>query len=199
LTLLHPTTAAITLSVMSSFDIPSVCPLTKEALPESSLDSAVVFGVAVPSSKTKTFCGHVCTMGALVNHIEDNKGPIKCPTCEKSHVISVCDLDAAQKLCASDDDSSRAELITFRYGPQVYYLTVSECTTAQDRISQVLGIEDVQVLHHGKTVHPDSNKTDDEVSSALLDISQSEKGKPTLVISGKRTGRWGAQGGHVHR
>jgi hypothetical protein len=182
---------------MSSFDIPSVCPLTNEALPESSLDLAVSFSVAVPSSITKT-CGHVCTMGALVNHIEDNKGPIKFPTCEKSHVISVCDLDAAQKLC-SDDDPSRADLIAFRYGPQVYYLTVSEGTTAQDRISQVLGVEDVHVLHHGKTVHPDSNKTDDEVSSALLQICQSEKGKPTLVISGKRTGRWGAQGGHVHR
>ena len=73
---------------------------------------------------------------------------------------------------------------------------------AQDRIVQVLGIEEshLKVLHHGKTVYPDSNMSAQEVSNNLIDICKSEEGKkPSLVIMGKRTGRWGAQGGHVHR
>lgn len=183
---------------MSAFDTSaSNCPLTKEALPESSLDTAVVFGVAVPSDKIKT-CGHLCTLSALVDYIEESKGGVKCPSCKKSHVISVCDLNAAQKLCAESDE--RCEIVAFRYGPQVYWLTVSEGQLAQDRIAQVLGIEDIQILHHGKTVCPDDSKSTDEVSSTLLSISKSEAGKkPSLVITGKRTGRWGAQGGHVHR
>jgi len=194
LSLLHKDTA---MSVMSSFDTSSVCPLTKEALPESSLDTAVLFGVAVPSLKMKA-CGHVCTMSALVDYLGDSKGSAKCPTCEKSHVISVCDVDAAQKLCSDED--APCDLIAFRYGPQVFWLTVSD-GTAQDRIAQVLGIgDDLQVLHHGKIVYPDSSKTTDEISSSLIEICMSEQGKkPTLVITGKRTGRWGAQGGHVHR
>ena len=183
---------------MSSFDSQIVCPLTKQALPENALDTAVVFGVAVPSSKITT-CGHACTMGALIDHIDDCKGAVKCPECETSCVISVCDASAAQKLC-SDDES--CDLIAFRYGQQVYRLTVPEISgvTTQDRIAHVLGIKDLQVLHHGKHVYPDDTKTEDEVSSNLLDICRSERGKkPTLIIMGKRTGRWGAQGGHIRR
>ena len=183
---------------MSSFDTSSVCPLTKEALPESPLDTAAVFAAAVPSFQMKN-CGHVCTLGALVDYLEDSKGAVKCPTCNDSHVISVCDVTAAQKLCSNSDDEAPCQMIAFRYGPQVFWLTIAE-GTAQERIAQVLGMKDLQVLHHGKTVYPNADKTAGEVSSTLIEICNSEQGKkPSLVIVGKRTGRWGAQGGHLHR
>jgi hypothetical protein len=72
---------------------------------------------------------------------------------------------------------------------------------AQDRIAQVLGIEDgLKILHRRKMVFPDADKTPDEVSSQLIDICSSEMGKkPSLIIMGKRTGHWGAQGGHNRR
>lgn len=179
-----------------------MCPLTKKALPEDSLETAVMFGAAVPSFNIKS-CGHACTMEALIDFLEE--GGVKCPECETSHVISICDVKAAESLmmCGGDDEESSFEhqLIAFRYGSRVFWLTVPEGTTAQDRIAQVLGIKDcLQVLHHGKTVCPDESKSEEDISNNLIGMSKSEKGKkPSLVIMGKRTGRWGAQGGHVHR
>ena len=177
------------------------CPITGHALPEDKVDVEVVFGVAVPSSKMKT-CGHTFTMGALVDVLQEHKGPVQCLACDKSLVISVWDSVAARKLCK---DNEPYELIAVRYGQQMYWLTIPECEgkrmNAQDRIAQVLGIGDnLKILHNGKMVFPDADKTPDEVSSHLIDICRSEVGKkPSLIIMGKRTGRWGAQGGHIHR
>ena len=182
----------------SSSESQEKCPLTGNALPEDALEVAVVFGVAIPSPTMK-MCGHACTMGALMDVLQD-QGAVKCPECEKSFVISVCDASAAETLCGSQDSS--CELIAFRYGRQVYWLTVpggSEIT-AQDRITQALGIEDVRMLHGGKKVFPDSAKTPDEISNDLIAICQEERGqKPSLTIMGRRTGHWGAQGGHIRR
>ena len=92
---------------MSFVQSQTVCPLTRETLPDNSLETAVIFGAAVPSHKMK-LCGHACTMGALMDHIEDSKGGVKCPECEKSHVISICDVGAAEQLCGNDGESSLA-------------------------------------------------------------------------------------------
>jgi hypothetical protein len=164
-------------------------------------------------------------MGALVDVLQGEHAaglpPVKCPACDKSLVISVCDALAAKQLCSTDnadaDDDVReplCDLIAFRYGPQVYWLaiqimseknnTISHRVTAQDRIAQVLGMDncenDLKILHHGKTVFPDAEKTPGQVSSILVDICRREMGKkPSLIIMGKRTGHWGAQGGHIRR
>jgi hypothetical protein len=186
---------------MDASEYQKACPLTGNAIPEDKLDVAVIFGVAVPCSKMKT-CGHACTMGALVDVLQEHKGPVKCPTCDKSLVISVCDAVAARKLCGDDGP---CELITVRYGQQVYWLTIPEregkMMKAQDRIAQVLGIgNDLKILQNGKMLFPDADKTPDEVSIHLINICRSEMGKkPSLIIMGKRTGHWGAQGGHIHR
>lgn len=178
------------------------CPITRKKLPKDKLDVAVVYGVAVPSAHMQ--CGHACTIGALLDMIEESKGPVKCPECETSFVISVCDGLAAEKLCTScDSNVALCDLISFRYGPYVYWLSVPDSTTlAQERIAQVLGIPetDLRILYRGKQVFPDSEKQPNQVSNCLLDISKGESGKkPSMVIMGKRTGRWGAQGGHLHR
>jgi hypothetical protein len=189
-------------SKMSFATSQTVCPLTKEALPESSLETAVIFGAAVPSSKMKV-CGHACTMGALMDHLKDSKGGVKCPECETSHIISICDVDAAEQLCSSDaDGESSGDLVSFRYGHQVFWLSIPQYTLAQERIAQVLGTEVTRltVIHHGKIVYPQDSKNPRDLSDNLIDICKSDEGrKPSLVIIGKRTGRWGAQGGHVHR
>lgn len=110
--------------LMDASECQQACPLTGNALPEDKLDVAVVFGVAIPCSKMKT-CGHASTMSALVDVLQEYKGPVKCPACEESLVISVCDAVAAsaRKLCGDDGP---CELIAVRYGQQVYWLSVPE-------------------------------------------------------------------------
>lgn len=198
----------LSISSMEASESQKTCPLTGNALPQDKLDVAVVFGVAVPSC-TMQSCGHACTMGALVDVLQEHAGPVKCPACDKSFVISVCDALAAKQLCSTDTDDVHepCDLIAFRYGQQVYWLAImrekNSTITAQDRIAQVLGIDcenDLKILHHGKTVFPDADNTPGQVSSGLVDICRSEIGKkPSLIIMGKRTGHWGAQGGHIRR
>jgi len=168
------------------------CPFTEEALPDNDLEVAVVFGVAAPY-KVKN-CGHEMSLEPLMDAIANHKGPLKCPVCKSGFVISVAD-----RLALTENLNST---VIVRFGTHNYFLTVPEDMLAQSRVQQVLGVPDLKILFHGKIIYPSKDKSEEEMSEELLKISQEEmsgKKRPTMVVMGKRTGQWGAQGGHLHK
>lgn len=170
-------------------------------------------------------CGHRCTLLPLAQYLETGENDA-CPVCNNAHVTSVCDEVAASilKRTASSgkpgtnteqqqelDRSSSSSIVAFRYGKHLYRLAVgggeNQEQTAQERIAYVLGLDingdELQILHKGEIIYPPestSNSSSSEaISSQLLEISkndiQSYK-KPSLIIMGKRAGRYGSHAGH---
>jgi hypothetical protein len=205
-----------------------VCPLTNQKLPQDPLERGYIYASPIPPFQHD--CGHVCTLQALCDYIQTNtkqKGVAKCPTCRDSFIISVCDGVAAKYLCQADDDIPPSLIIAFRYGPQSYWLSVVTTTTtredshnnnqqtttattvtAQERIQQVLRMDDLQILHRGRRIYPsppdDSSSalSNREMSKQLLEISYQDivhQQKPTLIVVGKPVGHYGAQGGRLHK
>lgn len=176
----------------------TVCPLTGEALPENSDEVAVIYSVAAPFDAEHRGCGHEITLQPLMDWLAQQKGIPKCPKCDKGLVITVCDKIASQSITGD----ALSACVALRFGTHNYFFGVAADQLAQDRITQVLAIEDLKILHSGKIVFPDKSQTAEELSARLLEISAEEmasRKRPTLVIMGAKTGRWGAQGGHLHK
>lgn len=185
------------------------CPMTREALPNNDDDVAIVYDTAVPpsldhSTNEDSRCGHemsLLPLGRWLAQIqrEEDGGTAAavpyCPACHTERIISIVDRRAMY-------GKSNHDHLTFRFGPHNFVLSVSPEQLAQDRARLVLGIENIVMIQKGKTIHPDPTKSAIEVSQRLLEISNadiSRHRRPTLVIMGAKTGRWGSQGGHVPR
>ena len=189
--------------------IARACPLTGEALPWNDEDVAVVYGTAVPPSLDRgcnenNRCGHEMPLGPLARWLlqmqQDERGGTAaavphCPTCHTERIISIVDR------CAMHRKSNQG-VLAFRLGPWNFVLTVAPDQLAQDRAGLVLGIDNIVMIQKGKTQYPDPTKLKTELSERLLAISSVDLDRhhrPTLVVMGAKTGRWGAQGGHVPR
>lgn len=172
------------------------CPLTGEAIPDNALEVAVVYQVPAPYDFRKCECE--MTLASLLDRCASTEDTFECPSCKKGLVVSVCDKTAAQSILQEKDCRS----VALRFGTRNYFFAVSEEQLAQDRIQETLG-DDVKILSSGKIVYPDeSGKSAEEVSDLLLELSQKDiagRKRPTLVVMGAKTGRWGAQGGHLHK
>jgi hypothetical protein len=185
------------------------CPLTREALPENDDDVAIVYSTAVPpsldhSSNEDSRCGHEMSLLPLgrwfVQMQQDEGGGTAaavpyCPACCTERIISIVDRRAMYGKSSHDH-------LAFRFGPWNFVLSVSREQLAQDRARYVLGIEGVVMIQKGRTMYPDPSKSAIELSQRLLQISNADitwHRRPTLVVMGAKTGRWGAQGGHVPR
>lgn len=208
-----------------------LCPLTLGSLPTNCLEVAVLYKSTVPNS-TQQECGHRCTLMSLVDYLNE---PINmstnriaptittaqhhtttasriCPVCGEAPIVSVYDGMAAKSLVGE----TSLPIVAFRYGKQMYRLTVpfndtntsswrnrivsggsssSSPCTAQDRIAQVLGMRlsnNLKILHKGKVLYPDPKSSLKDVSEHLLDISKSDglkKVKPSLVVMGTQIGK----------
>jgi hypothetical protein len=178
------------------------CPLTGEALPENDEEVAVVYRVAVPFDESSRACGHEITLQPLMDWLKLQKGAApKCPACNKEFVISICDRLAAQSI-TQQQSMERQRCVALRFGAQNFYLAVASNALAQDRAAQVLDVKDLKILHSGKIVYPDKAKSADKVSETLLEISAKEISshkRPTLIVMGAKTGRWGVHAGHLHK
>jgi hypothetical protein len=184
------------------------CPLTGEALPSDDEDVAIVFGTAVPPSLDRSCdegcrCGHEMSLLPLAKwllHMQQDGGGTAaavphCPTCHTERIISIVDRRAIHR-------KSNQDVLAFRFGPCNFVLSVSPHQLTQDRAGVVLGIDNIVMIQKGKTQYPDPTKSPIELSERLLSISAEDlrlHRRPTLIVMGAKTGRWGAQGGHVHR
>jgi hypothetical protein len=191
---------ATVLCASTTMSSTTLCPLTGEALPENDEEIAVVYTMAAPFDAGTRQCGHEITLQPLMDWLSQQKGIPKCPSCNKGLVITICDKVASESMASSDEPSS--SYVALRFGTHNYFFGVTTDQLAQDRITNVLQVEDLKILHSGKSVYPDKTKTAEEVSNRLLEISADEmanRKRPTLIIMGAKTGRWGAQGGHLHK
>uniref|UniRef100_A0A7S2XNP6 Uncharacterized protein n=2 Tax=Attheya septentrionalis TaxID=420275 RepID=A0A7S2XNP6_9STRA len=205
-----------------------ICPLTLGSLPTNRLEVAVLYKSNVPNS-TQQECGHRCTLMSLVDYLNEplnlssnrivpttaqntSTTSRMCPVCGEAPIVSVYDGMAAKSLSGE----TSLPIVAFRYGKQMYRLTVpsndtntsswrnrivsgssnsSRPCTAQDRIAHVLGMRlsnNLKILHKGKVLYPDPKSSSEDVSEHLMDISKSDrlkKVKPSLVVMGTQIGK----------
>lgn len=173
----------------------AACPITGESLPESDLDVAVVYHVPAPYDYRQ--CGHEMTLRPLLQQCLSCEGALECPSCSgKKMIVSVCDKAAAKSILEKHD----CRALALRFGSRNYFFAVPKEQLAQDRILVTLG--QVQILHSGIVIYPDETKSAEDLSALLLEISKQDMvshKRPSLVVMGAKTGRFGAQAGHLHK